>query len=63
MNYFVAALILFLIGLIMSIVTAVKYFKQKKKQGDDFSAKPFAVKFGIVIALFVIAQILLILNK
>lgn len=56
------ALALFLIGLILAIVTAVQYSKAKKEQ-DEVSSRPYAIKIAVVFVLFVISQILLILNK
>lgn len=57
------ALILFLIGLIIAIVTAVKYSKAKKKDGDNIETKPYVIKISVVFVLFVVSQILLILNR
>lgn len=59
----IVALILFVIGLILAIVTAVGYSKAKKTQGENFKAKPYVLQIAVVFALFIIAQILLILNR
>lgn len=58
----IIALICTLIGIVLTVVTFFQYSKQKKKS-DEFDAKPFAIKSAIILALFIIAQILLILNR
>lgn len=58
----IIALICTLIGIVLAVVTLFQYSKQKKKS-DEFNAKPFIIKIAIILALFIIAQILLILNR
>lgn len=58
----IIALICTLIGTVFAVVTFFQYSKQKKKS-DEFNVKPFAIKVAIILALFIIAQILLILNR
>lgn len=57
------ALILFVIGLVLAVITAFGYSKAKKAEGESFNAKPYAIKTAVVFTFFIIAQILLILNK
>lgn len=63
MKYLIAAGVLFVIGFILAIVSAAKYFKAKKAAGGEPELKPHAIRFGIVFLLFIIAQILLIIYR
>lgn len=63
MKYLITALLLYVVGLVLAIIATVKYFKAKKAEGGDPEIKPHAIRFGIVFALFIIAQILLITYK
>lgn len=57
------ALLFFIAGLILAVVTAMGYSKAKKIEGENVKSKPYTVKIAVVFALFLISQILLILNK
>ncbi|MGN1161525.1 MAG: hypothetical protein ACI4SX_04670 [Candidatus Fimenecus sp.] len=66
MKFLIPAIILFLIGLVIAIVTAVKYSKAKRKaddEGAEFNNMSYVIRIAVVFALFVAAQILLFLNK
>ncbi|MGN0538865.1 MAG: hypothetical protein ACI4KI_03320 [Candidatus Fimenecus sp.] len=66
MKLLLPAIILFLIGLVIAIVTAVKYSKAKRKaddEGVEFNNKPYVIALAIMFVLFVVAQILLFLNR
>lgn len=57
------ALVLTVAGLILAIRTGMHYKRAKDEQGEDFSMKPYAIKIVICFVLFIIAQILLAVNK
>lgn len=66
MKYLIPAIIMFVIGIILAVITAVKYSKAKRKaddEGTEFNNNLFIIRIAIVFALFVAAQILLFLNK
>lgn len=66
MKYLIPAIIMFLVGMILAIITAVKYSKAKRKaddEGTEFNNNLYIIRIAIVFALFVAAQILLFLNK
>lgn len=63
MKYLIAALLVFVAGLILAAVSTVKYLKAKKAAGGEPPLKPHAIRFGIVFLLFIIAQILLIIYR
>lgn len=66
MKYLIPAIIMFVIGIILAIITAVKYSKAKRKaddEGTEFNNNLYIIRIAIVFALFVAAQILLFLNK
>lgn len=66
MKYLIPAIIMFVVGMILAVVTAVKYSKAKRKaddEGTEFNNNLYIIRIAIVFALFVAAQILLFLNK
>lgn len=63
MKYLIAALLLYVAGLVLAAIATVKYMKAKKAEGGEPAIKPHAIRFGIVFALFIIAQILLIIYR
>lgn len=66
MKYLIPAIIMFVIGIILAVITAVKYSKVKRKaddEGTEFNNNLYIIRIAIVFALFVAAQILLFLNK
>ena len=66
MKYLIPAIIMFFVGMILAVITAVKYSKAKRKaddEGTDFNNNPYVIRIAIVFALFVATQILLFLNK
>lgn len=66
MKYLIPAIIMFVIGIILAVITAVKYSKAKRKaddEGTEFNNNLYIIRIAIVFALFVAAQILLFLNK
>ncbi|MCH5189772.1 MAG: hypothetical protein J1F37_04340 [Oscillospiraceae bacterium] len=63
MKYLIVAAVLFVIGIILAIISTVKYLKAKKAAGGEPDLKPHAIRFGIVFLLFIIAQILLIIYR
>lgn len=63
MKYLIIAAVIFVIGIILAIVSAVKYLKAKKAASGEPELKPHAIRFGIVFLLFIIAQILLIIYR
>lgn len=66
MKYLIPAIIMFVVGIILAIITAVKYSKAKRKaddEGTEFNNNLYIIRIAIVFALFVAAQILLFLNK
>ena len=66
MKYLIPAIIMFVVGIILAVITAVKYSKAKRKaddEGTEFNNNLYVIRIAIVFALFVAAQILLFLNK
>lgn len=63
MKYLIAALLLYLVGLVLAIIATVKYFKAKKAEGGEPPLKLHAIRFGIVFVFFITAQILLIVYR
>lgn len=66
MKYLIPAIIMFVVGMILAVITAVKYSKAKRKaddEGTEFNNNLYVIRIAIVFALFVAAQILLFLNK
>ena len=66
MKYLIPAIIMFFVGMILAVITAVKYAKAKRKADDDgteFNNNLYIIRIAIVFALFIAAQILLFLNK
>ena len=66
MKYLIPAIIMFVVGIILAVITAVKYSKAKRKaddEGTEFNNNLYIIRIEIVFALFVAAQILLFLNK
>ena len=66
MKYLIPAIIMFVIGIILAVITAVKYSKAKRKaddEGTEFNNNLYVIRIAIVFALFVAPQILLFLNK
>lgn len=66
MKFLAPAIVLFIIGLIISIVTLVKYSKEKNKAvtaGTEFVSKPHIIRISIAMVCFVVAQILLLMNR
>ncbi len=66
MKYLIPAIIMFVVGIILAVITAVKYSKAKRKaddEGTEFNNNLYIIRIAIVFALFVAAQILLFLNK
>lgn len=66
MKYLIPAIIMFVIGIILAVITAVKYSKAKRKaddEGTEFNNNLYIIRIAIVFSLFVAAQILLFLNK
>lgn len=66
MKYLIPAIIMFVVGIILAVITAVKYSKAKRKADDvgtEFNNNLYIIRIAIVFALFVAAQILLFLNK
>lgn len=66
MKYLIPAIIMFVVGMILAVITAVKYSKAKRKaddEGTEFNNNLYVIRIAIVFALFVGAQILLFLNK
>ena len=64
MKYLIPAIIMFVVGMILAVITAVKYSKAKRKaddEGTEINNNLYVIR--IVFALFVGAQILLFLNK
>lgn len=65
-TYFPYIIVLFFVGLALSIVTAIRYSKEKaaiEGTEEKLNAKPHIIRITIAIICFVIAQILLILNQ
>ena len=66
MKYLIPAIIMFFVGMILAVITAVKYSKAKRKaddEGTEFNNNLYIIRIAIVFALFVAAQILLFLNN
>ena len=66
MKYLIPAIIMFFVGMILAVITAVKYSKAKRKaddEGTEFNNNLYVIRIAIVFALFIAAQILLFLNK
>ena len=66
MKYLIPAIIMFVVGIILAVITAVKYSKAKRKaddEGTEFNNNLYIIRIAIVFALFIAAQILLFLNK
>lgn len=66
MKYLIPAIIMFVVGILLAVITAVKYSKAKRKaddEGTEFNNNLYIIRIAIVFALFVAAQILLFLNK
>ncbi len=57
------AIILFIIGLIISIITLVKISKEKNKDEKNSFSKANVIRISIVAVCFIAAQILLLLNR
>lgn len=65
-TYFPYIIVLYIIGLVLSIITAIRYSKDKAAvEGTDekINAKPHIIRIAVAIVCFVIAQVLLILNQ
>ena len=57
---------MFFVGMILAVITAVKYSKAKRKaddEGTEFNNNLYVIRIAIVFALFIVAQILLFLNR
>ena len=66
MKYLIPAIIMFVVGIILAVITAIKYSKAKRKaddEGTEFNNNLYVIRIAIVFALFIAAQILLFLNK
>ena len=66
MKYLIPAIIMFFVGMILAVITAVKYSKAKRKaddEGTEFNNNLYVIRIAIVFALFIVAQILLFLNR
>ncbi|MGN0569177.1 MAG: hypothetical protein ACI4N4_01580 [Candidatus Fimenecus sp.] len=66
MKLLIPAIIMFVVGIILAVITAVKYSKAKRKaddEGAEFNNMSYVIRIAVVFALFVAAQILLFLNR
>ncbi len=63
MKYLISALVFYTVGLVLAIISTVKYIKAKKASDGEPPIKPHAIRFGIVFLLFITAQILLIIYR
>ncbi|MCR4594640.1 MAG: hypothetical protein K5761_06255 [Clostridiales bacterium] len=57
------ALILFVIGLVLAIISLSKYSRDKQELGEEMNKKPHIIRIAIVLVIFVLSQVCLILGR
>lgn len=63
MKLLVPAIVLFIIGIILSAVTLVKFSKRKNEAEKTSFSKADIIRISIIAVCFIVTQILLLMNR
>ena len=57
------ALILFVVGLVLAVISLRKYSADKQEMGEEMDKKPHIIRIALVFVIFALSQVCLILGR